>query len=35
VESEHVLLDDVNKLSEKMDSYDQHLSSMGFDLSKV
>jgi hypothetical protein len=35
VESEHVLLDAVNRLSEKMDSYDQRLSSLGSNLSKV
>jgi hypothetical protein len=34
-ELEHVLLDAVNQLSEKMDSYDQCLSSLGSDLSKV
>jgi hypothetical protein len=34
-DSEKTLLDAVNKLSEKFDSYDKHLTTLGSDLSKV
>jgi hypothetical protein len=33
--SESKLLEDMNKLFEKLDSYDKRLTSMGSDLSKV
>jgi hypothetical protein len=34
-DSEKTLLDAVNKLSEKFDSYDKRLTIMGSDLSKI
>jgi hypothetical protein len=35
VESEKTMLEVVNKLSEKMDSYDKRLTTMGSDITKV
>jgi hypothetical protein len=34
-ELEKILIDAMNKLSEKMDGYDKHFSTIGFDISKV